>query len=95
MKNTIDILSILTTLANGFRRYNLTIFIVVFVGGLATAVLMLNSTIQKSSDTTGYTATPQSTTFNQATIDRIKELHTSDMPVDTTLQSGRLNPFNE
>lgn len=95
MKNNVDLLAILKTIADGFRRYNLTIFIVVFVGGLAVAVIMLNTTIQKSSDTTGYTSTPQSTTFNQATIDRIKELHTSSEPVTSTLPSGRINPFNE
>ncbi len=86
---------IFTAIANGFKRYNLTIFIVVLVTGLSTAVIMLNDTLQKASDTSGYTSTLDSTTFDQATIDRVKQLHTSSETVDTSLPTTRINPFNE
>lgn len=95
MKKNIDIVSILKAVANGFIRYNLTIFIVVLVTGLSTAVLMLNETLRKASDTSGYTSSLDSATFDQGTIDRVKQLHTSAEAVNTTLPTTRINPFNE
>lgn len=95
MKNN-DISTLFGPIARGFQKYNLTIFIVVLVGGLASAVLILNSALQKSSDTTGYQVTTTSTTFDQPTINRVKQLHTSDDPATAiALPSGRVNPFSE
>lgn len=96
MKNNIDLTSIFKAIADGFRRYNLTIFIVVLVGGLATAVLMLNATLQQSSDVSGYTPDIKSAAFDQLTADRIMQLRTSsDTSASPTLPSGRINPFSE
>ncbi|TAL14160.1 hypothetical protein EPN95_04105 [Patescibacteria group bacterium] len=95
MKNK-DVSSLISPIVKGFQKYNLTIFIVVLTTGLAVAVLMLNATLQQSSDTTGYTSAANPTTFDQTTINRVKQLHTSsDMLTPVTLPSTRINPFAE
>lgn len=95
MKNTPDA-KLFTPMLNALDRYHLTIFIVVLVGGLSTAVLILNSTIQQSSDITGYTSIANGSSFDQVTIDRLKQLRTSSDPAPAfTLPPGRTNPFIE
>jgi hypothetical protein len=95
MKNK-DISTLLAPVADAFRRYSLTIFIVVLVGGLSTAVLILNSTLQESSNISNDPASLDITTFDQATISRVNQLHTSSDGVGQfTLPSGRVNPFSE
>jgi len=88
--------SVFKSLIATFQKYSVTVFIVVLTSGLAIAVLMLNSTLQKASDTTGYTPTLDPSTFDQVTIDRVKQLHTSDEnPKTSTPPTGRTNPFAE
>jgi hypothetical protein len=84
------------SIASGFQKYSVTIFFVVLTGGLAAAVLILNSTLSEASDTSGYTSSLDATTFDQTTIDRVKQLHTSSEPVPAaTVPAGRTNPFSE
>lgn len=95
MKNT-DKISPFVTIAQTFGRYHLTLFIVVLVGGLSTAVLMLNEILMQSSDTNGYTSSLNNSGFDQATIDRLKQLKSSsEASTDLTLPAGRVNPFAE
>jgi hypothetical protein len=94
MKNK-DISTLIGPIIQGFQRYSLTIFIVVLTSGLVVTVLIMNSIVQKSSDTSGYTSTTNMTSFDQVTIDRVKQLHTSDAQTDITLPPGRINPFAE
>ncbi len=94
MKNK-DVSSLIGPIVRGFQRYNLTIFIVVLTSGLVGAVLILNMIVQRSSDTTGYTPTSSVTSFDQVTINRVKQLHTSSTPTDVTFPTGRINPFAE
>lgn len=95
MKNN-DIKTVFVSAARVLRRYNLTIFIVILASGLSASVLMLSYTLQKSSDTSGYISTSDITSFDQVTIDRVKQLHTSsEYTIDTPLPSGRINPFAE
>lgn len=95
MKNK-DISTLIQPLVAAFQRYNLTIFIVVLVTGLVVAVLMLNSTVQQASNPSGYTSTTTSTSFDQTTIDRVKQLHeSSEYTSSSELPSGRINPFTE
>lgn len=95
MKNK-DVSSLTLPIIRGFQKYSLTIFIVVLTAGLAIAVLLLNATLQQSSNTTGYTAPVNPTTFDQATIDRVKQLHTSTNSVNpVVLPTTRINPFSE
>lgn len=95
MKNTAYKPSIFRPIMNIFGRYHLTIFTVVFVGGLATAVLILNLIMTQSSDISGYTSPLDSTTFDQATIDRITKLKLSSDAPEFSLPSGRTSPFSE
>lgn len=95
MKNSADKPSVFRPITNVFSRYHLTIFTVVFVGGLATAVLVLNAIMAQSSDTTGYTSPLDSTTFDQVTIDRITKLKLSSDTPEFSLPSGRTSPFSE
>ena len=84
------------TIAQTLGRYHLTFFTVVLVGGLSTAVLILNDILKQSSDTTGYTSSLDITTFDQVTIDRLTRLKSSSEGLtDYTLPAGRVNPFAE
>lgn len=81
---------------NILHRYHVILFVIFIVGGLIIVVFILNGIILKSSNPDGYTATSNNSTFDQATIDRIKQLRTSgenDEPLD--LSKGRTNPFVE
>lgn len=99
MKKDLSLTAIFSPIVNVFKNYNLTIFIVVLVGGLGVAVLMLSGALQKASQTDGYTSstsTSTSTSFDQTTINRVNQLHTSsEAPSDYTPPSGRINPFAE
>lgn len=77
------------------KRYHLVIFVVIVVLLLSVAILLLNGIVSIAS---GTDAPVQSTSsnFDQATIDRIKELKTSDQPSEPLdLSKGRINPFSE
>lgn len=88
--------SVFTTITQAFGRYHLTLFIVVLVSGLSTAVLMLNDILKQSSDTTGYTSSLDINSFDQTTIDRLTQLKSSSQAsTDFALPAGRVNPFAE
>lgn len=95
MKN-ISIKSLFGPVVEIFRRYHVTIFIVVVVSGLSGAVIVLNGILQTSTDISGYTATETTNSFDQVTINRIKELHTSNDTSSVTVPTtGRISPFSE
>ena len=88
--------SALKPLFKMLRRFHMTIFIVLLAGGLAYAVLMFTTILNDSSSDTTYTSPIGAGTIDQATLDRIKALHTSDEAVPTaTNPPGRINPFSE
>lgn len=96
MNNNISLKSIFKPIAEVFRRYHVTIFIVVIVSGLATSVMLLNNILQSSTNISGYTQSPTSATFDQTTIDQINQLHTSADNTQTIDSSkGRISPFSE
>lgn len=77
------------------KRYHLVIFVVVIVLLLSVAVLLLNGIVGIASGIDSPTQNGNSN-FDQATIDRIKELKTSDQPSEPLdLSEGRINPFSE
>jgi len=83
-------------LVNLFRRFHMTFFIVILAGGLAYAVMLFTTILNESSVDTTYTSPIEAGSIDQATLDRIKALHTSDETVPTpTNPSGRINPFSE
>ena len=78
-----------------FRRFHLLIFFVFIVGCLAASVLLLNKTLTDTSSKE-YTSTISSGTIDQATLERIQSLHTSNEPTAApALPEGRTNPFAE
>lgn len=96
MKKDIKLSIILAPIITAFKKYNLTIFIVALVGGLAAAVIMLSTALQKSSETSDYTPSNNSSSFDQTTINRVKQLHSStEQATEYTLPTGRTNPFSE
>lgn len=77
-------------------RFQVTLFIVFIATCLAVAVTVLNTILNESSTADGYTSPTDAGTIDQATLDRIKALHTSkeNFPKYTP-PSGRINPFAE
>lgn len=79
-----------------FQRFHLVIFVVVVVLLLSVAVLLLSNVVNKAS---GIDSTPPQNTssdFDEATMERIKKLKTSDEPSEPlNLSQGRINPFSE
>lgn len=93
----INTASLKTNLLSFFKRYHVLIFILVVLGGLVVAVLLLNNVIAKSGASTDYVPAATNTTFDQATIDKIKALRsgTESGGDDLHLGDGRTNPFVE
>lgn len=95
---TVSTASLKSAFSHFLTRYHMIIFTVVVLGGLVVCMFLINAIIAQTGGensanliSTGAT----SASFDQQTIDRIKQLHTAD---DTTksnldLSSGRVNPF--
>lgn len=95
MKN-ITASQIFKPLGNIIRRFHITLFIIMLTGGLMLAVFTLMNVIQESSDTSNFTPGTASGSFDQATIDRMNALQTSDQNAgNAVLPAGRINPFSE
>ena len=79
-----------------FQRYHLTLFIVFVAIGLSFAVFTFANLLGESSTDSSYQSPINAGTIDQATLERIKALHSSD---DNTSElnppSGRINPFVE
>ncbi|MDN5819367.1 MAG: hypothetical protein L0H36_01485 [bacterium] len=79
-----------------FKRFHMTIFIVVIAVGLIAAVLMLNSTINRSTDSSSLNDGSEATGFDQATMDKVQKLQEINQSKSSTkLPGGRINPFVE
>lgn len=77
-------------------RFQVTLFIVFIAAGLGAAVMTLNALLNDSSTADGYTSPIDAGTIDQATLDRIKALHTSKETVPKfNPPAGRINPFAE
>lgn len=90
----------LTTIKNMITRFlarfHVVIFVVTIIGSLAGVVLLLNNVIITSSESGDYTPNSSSAVFDQATIDRVKQLKTRDEAGNQLdLSHGRINPFVE
>ena len=95
MKN-LDLGTMFQSLFSAVGKFRLTIFIVVVVGGLALAVITLDGILQNPSSDGSVKSQVDTTTFDQVTIDRLKQLHTStDGSGAYVVPSGRINPFSE
>jgi hypothetical protein len=79
-----------------FRRFHLTVFIVCIVAGLSYAVISFSELLDSSSADTGYTSAIDAGSIDQATLERINNLHESDSKTTTLITpAGRINPFTE
>ena len=92
----ISLKHIKTVVATFLHRYHVVIFAVVVLGSLVIVVLLLNNIINRSGDSGGYTSATNATSFDQQTIDQIKQLKTLDEPgPKINFSGGRTNPFVE
>lgn len=80
------------SLSGFFGRFHFIIFFVLVAAGLMTAIYVLNGAIA-SSDPSNTTTTSGASTFDQATIDRIRQLRTPDQETRKIQAEGRINPF--
>lgn len=78
------------------RRFNLTLFILAVLAGLVAAVLLLASILNDASLGADYQSPIGAGSLDQATLDRINALHTSQETLPTaTPSNGRVSPFSE
>jgi hypothetical protein len=95
MKN-VSVSSLFKPIIPIFRKYHLTIFIVFVAAGLGYAVFTFSNLLAASSTDTTYTSSIGAGSIDQATLERINALHTSDEPTPTLVTPpGRINPFSE
>lgn len=79
-----------------FRRFHLVIFVVVVVSLLSVAILLLSGVVNKASGIDSMPSGGTSSNFDQATMDRVRKLKTSDEPSEPLdLSQDRINPFSE
>ena len=84
------------TISNFLNRFHLVLFIVVVMLSLSVAVILLYSIVGKASGAESTALNGNGNAFDQATIDRIEQLKTSDQPsTPLDFSKGRINPFNE
>lgn len=92
----IQLSTIKTLLGRFVERFHVLIFVFVILGGLVVVVFLLNNIIITSGNSSGYSPPSSSATFDQTTIDQIKQLKTSSEDSDQLdLSHGRTNPFVE
>jgi hypothetical protein len=77
------------------HRFHVTLFAVTVLGGIIVIVWLLNSVVVRSGDTGDYTPNISDASFDQATINKIKQLKTRDQNSGQLDLSGRANPFVE
>ncbi len=79
-----------------FARFHTILFILAILGGLVYATLLLTSLLNDATIGGDYQSPITAGSIDQATLDRINSLHTSDGELPGPLQSdGRSNPFVE
>ena len=78
-----------------FRRFHMIIFFILLAGGVASAIILINQTLS-TPVTEDYTSSISAGSIDQATLERIQSLHSSDSPSPAPeLPTGRINPFAE
>lgn len=83
-------------LLNALGRFHLTLFFVLVVAGLVGAIMVINDTLNKTAASTDYASPINAGSIDQATLDRVKSLHTSSETVhEAPIPTGRINPFGE
>jgi len=85
---------------NAIKQFNLGIFIVIIVSGLIFAILLLTNIVNQpvddnSQENNTSTSGPATIILDQTTVNQLNKLKTIDNNSgDSTLPSGRINPFS-
>lgn len=95
MNISISPASIKKFIVSSLHRYHVVLFVIIVLGGLAIMVFFLNLVLIRSSESDGYTSSSNNASFDQQTIDRIKDLKKADDSSSQLDLSGRSNPFVE
>lgn len=90
-----DVTMLLSKIGRLFKRFHTTVFIIAVVAGLAYAVISLSTLVTNANAGVGGTSTAESITFDTATMDQLKTLHTSEQIPTIELPPNRINPFSE
>ncbi len=76
------------------RRYHVVVFVVFALGSLAIAIFSLGQVISLSDKANGYVSNQNNTSFDQATIERLRGLkNSSESTEKLNFPDGRVNPF--
>ena len=89
----ISITAIRKNLAAFFGRYHFIIFIVYIMGSASYAILLISSTVALSDEPNGYVSTTNNTTFDEDTINRLRQLKAGNQETDKLPATGRVSPF--
>ncbi len=91
MKADLNIQQLSAGISHFFHRYHILVFVILVIGGLATATFLLSQTISEATSTV---QSPTQTGFDTETIKKIDALRgEGDASSPLTLPSGRTNPF--
>lgn len=82
--------SALHVIANIFIRFNVTLFIIILVGGLVTAVMILTNIMQAPGGDLLGPGVSSPSSFDDVTVERLNNLGSDS---SQNLPSGRVNPF--
>lgn len=89
-------ISLLSPIAFIISRYQITLFFLFVMAGLIASVILLNTIITDTTASEDYTSPISAGTIDQATLDRLQALHTSqNASTPDSRPSGRINPFTE
>lgn len=91
----LSLTNLTSKLGSFLSRFHVIVFTIIIIGGLIVCVLLINATVTESDSSSNYTPPSTNTSFDQQTIDRIKQLHSSSdgTPAPSLDLSGRINPF--
>lgn len=78
-----------------FKRFHMIIFFVFMVAVLSAAVILINQILTANPNDTTYTSSIKAGSIDEATLNKVQSLHTSDSTATPTLPDSRLNPFGE
>ena len=88
--------SLANSIGRFFGRFHLTLFIIIIVAGLGSAVILLNELVTDTSVAGDYISPIDAGSIDQDALEQIRALHTSNETVPgLSLPSGRTNPFGE
>lgn len=89
----INLLAIKKAISSFLGRYHFILFFVYVISGLSLGVWSVYGVIELTDQSNGYTSQANSTGFDQAAIDRLRNLKDSNQQTEQLPVSGRTSPF--